>query len=81
MLYLALAEDLGLRDRINDHAVSKQPSDLDMQGYGAGMQHVLVGQQYVNNTGQPTVLILKEKNISMGTDADVMNTQGQVRQL
>ena len=52
-----------------------------MQGYGGGMQHVLVGQQYVNTTGQPTVLVLKEKNVSMGTDSDVTNTQGQVCRL
>lgn len=53
---------------------------LQMQGYGQSVpqQHVLVGQQYVVQGNQPTVLILKEKNISMGTDSDVTNQHGQV---
>jgi len=42
-------------------------------------QHVLVGQQYVVQGHQPTVLILKEKSISMGTDSDVTNQHGQVQ--
>jgi hypothetical protein len=49
-----------------------------MQGYGGQQQHVLVGHQYVVQGYQPTVLILKEKNISMGTDSDVTNQHGQV---
>jgi uncharacterized protein YxjI len=39
---------------------------------------VLVGQQYVVQGNQPTVLVLKEKKISAGTDSDVYNQQGQI---
>ena len=47
-----------------------------LQGFGASPP--LVGQQYVVQGHQPTVLVLKEKSISMGTDSEVMNQQGQV---
>ena len=41
--------------------------------------HAIIGQQWVNTTGQPVVLVLTEKKISMGTDSDVKNSAGQVR--
>ena len=47
------------------------------QGYSGG-HAALVGQQYVVQGNQPTVLILTEKKISLGTDSNVTNQQGQV---
>lgn len=49
---------------------------VSLQG-GAQDQCVVLGPQYVVH-GQPMLLILTEKKISMGTDSDVVNQTGQV---